>query len=131
MVEQPLPDKDYNLIPKHSNKLPIICADESLHTINDLNKLWDAGYRAVNIKLDKCGGLTAALKLIHAAKKKGFIIMNGCMVGTSLAMAPIMSLEYFADYIDLDGPLLLLKDRKPGMNYEKGIIHPAKRSLWG
>ena len=57
--------------------------------------------------------------------------MNGCMVGTSLAMAPIMSLEYFADYIDLDGPLLLLKDRKPGMNYEKGIIHPAKRSLWG
>jgi hypothetical protein len=53
------------------------------------------------------------------------------MVGTSLAMAPIMSLECFADYIDLDGPLLLLKDRKPGMNYEKGIIHPAERSLWG
>ena len=131
MIEQPLPDKDYNLIPKHLNKFPIICADESLHTINDLNKLWDAGYRAVNIKLDKCGGLTAALKLIHTAKKKGFIIMNGCMVGTSLAMAPIMSLECFADYIDLDGPLLLLKDRKSSMNYEKGIIHPAKRELWG
>lgn len=131
MIEQPLPDKDYNLIPKHLNKLPIICADESLHTVNDLNKLWDAGYRAVNIKLDKCGGLTAALKLIHAAKKKGFIIMNGCMVGTSLAMAPIMSLECFADYIDLDGPLLLLKDRKSSMNYEKGIVHPAKRELWG
>ena len=57
--------------------------------------------------------------------------MNGCMVGTSLAMAPIMSLECFADYIDLDGPLLLLKDRKSSMNYENGIIHPAKRELWG
>ena len=131
MIEQPLPDKDYNLIPKHLNKFPIICAHESFHTITDLNKLWDAGYRVVTIKPDKCGGLTAALKLIHTAKKKGFIIMNGCMVGTSLAMAPIMSLECFADYIDLDGPLLLLKDRKSSMNYEKGIIHPAKRELWG
>ena len=85
----------------------------------------------VNIKLDKCGGLTAALKLIYEAKKKGFIIMNGCMVGTSLAMAPIMSLECFADYIDLDGPLLLLKDRKSGMDYKQGIIYPATKELWG
>lgn len=131
MVEQPLPDKNYSLIPEYSKNLPIICADESLHTIDDLDKLWDAGYRAINIKLDKCGGLTAGLKLIYEAKKKGFIIMNGCMVGTSLAMAPIMSLECFADYIDLDGPLLLLKDRKSGMDYKQGIIYPATKELWG
>jgi hypothetical protein len=68
---------------------------------------------------------------MRAAKAKGFIILAGCMVGTSLAMAPIMMLESFADYIDLDGPLLLAKDRHSAMRYEGSIVYPAERSLWG
>jgi len=131
MIEQPLPRNYYNKIPNTPNALPIFCADESLHTVKDLDRLWDAGYRAVNVKLDKCGGLTAGLELMQAAKAKGFIIMAGCMVGTSLAMAPIMLLESFADYIDLDGPLLLAKDREKGLCYEGPIIHPPSRDLWG
>ncbi len=131
MIEQPVHRSKYNEIPNTPRALPIFCADESLHTEQDLNRLWSAGYRAVNVKLDKCGGLTAGLKLMQAAKAKGFIIMAGCMVGTSLAMAPIMILESFADYIDLDGPLLLAKDRKKGLRYEGPIIHPPSRDLWG
>jgi len=131
MIEQPLPRKDFDRIPNTPNALPLFCADESLHTAKDLDKLWAAGYRAVNVKLDKCGGLTAGLKLMRAAKARGFIIMAGCMVGTSLAMAPIMMLESFADYIDLDGPLLLSKDRKKGLHYEGPIIHPPSKEFWG
>ena len=131
MIEQPLPRPHYDKIPKMPKALPIFCADESMHTAQDLDRLWEAGYRAVNVKLDKCGGLTAGLELMRAAKAKGFIIMAGCMVGTSLAMAPIMMLEGFADYIDLDGPLLLAKDRDKAMHYEGPIIHPPKRDLWG
>jgi len=131
MIEQPLPQSQEELIPHQPNVLPIFCADESLHTAKDLERLWRAGYRAVNVKLDKCGGLTAGLELMRDAKEKGFIIMAGCMVGTSLAMAPIMILESFADYIDLDGPLLLAKDRKKGLRYEGPVIHPPSRELWG
>ena len=131
MIEQPLPQSSFDDIPNTPKALPIFCADESLHTVDDLEKLWAAGYRAVNVKLDKCGGLTAGLDLMRTAKAKGFIIMAGCMVGTSLAMAPMMVLESFADYIDLDGPLLLAKDRKKGLRYEGPIIHPAKPELWG
>ena len=131
MIEQPLHRDKYDDIPNTPKALPIFCADESLHTAKDLDRIWEAGYRAVNVKLDKCGGLTAGLELMQAAKAKGFIIMAGCMVGTSLAMAPIMILESFADYIDLDGPLLLAKDRKKGLRYEGPIIHPPSRELWG
>lgn len=131
MIEQPLPAKRDSKIPNTPNELPIFCADESLHTSKDLDRLWSAGYRAVNVKLDKCGGLTAGLDLMQAAKAKGFIIMAGCMVGTSLAMAPIMMLESFADYIDLDGPLLLSKDRDEAMKYEGAVIYPPTRNLWG
>ena len=131
MIEQPIAQAQDEHIPHAPNALPIFCADESLHTAKDLERLWDAGYRAVNVKLDKCGGLTAGLELMQAAKAKGFIIMAGCMVGTSLAMAPIMMLESFADYIDLDGPLLLAKDRKNGLRYKGPIIHPPTRELWG
>lgn len=131
MIEQPLRRAEYDKVPNTPEALPIFCADESLHTAKDLDRLWEAGYRAVNVKLDKCGGLTAGLELMRAAKAKGFIIMAGCMVGTSLAMAPIMMLESFADYIDLDGPLLLSKDRKKGLLYEGPIIHPPKPELWG
>ena len=131
MIEQPLHRSKFNEIPNTPKALPIFCADESLHTAQDLDRLWDAGYRAVNVKLDKCGGLTAGLELMLRAKAKGFIIMAGCMVGTSLAMAPIMMLESLADYIDLDGPLLLAKDRKKGLLYEGPIVHPPLRELWG
>ena len=131
MIEQPLPQAHDELIANTPKTLPIYCADESLHTAKDLDRLWRVGYRAVNVKLDKCGGLTAGLELMQAAKAKGFVIMAGCMVGTSLAMAPIMMLESFADYIDLDGPLLLAKDRKKGLRYEGPIIYPPSQELWG
>jgi len=131
MIEQPIADNVFDQIPNQPENLPIFCADESLHTEKDLTKLWQAGYRAVNIKLDKCGGLTAGLKLMQYAKKRGFITLAGCMVGTSLAMAPMMILESFADYIDLDGPLLLSKDINNGIVYDGPIIHPPKPKLWG
>lgn len=131
MIEQPLPQAQDEQIPHHPNSLPIFCADESLHTSQDLDRLWRAGYRAVNVKLDKCGGFTAGIALMQAAKAKGFIIMAGCMVGTSLAMAPIMILEGLADYIDLDGPLLLAKDRRNGLRYDGPIVHPPSTELWG
>jgi len=131
LIEQPISANEYQDIPNAPKKLPIFCADESLHSVKDLEKLWASGYRAVNVKLDKCGGLTEGLNLMQAAKSKGFIIMAGCMVGTSLAMAPMMVLESYADYIDLDGPLLLAKDRKNGLIYDGPIIVPPIRKLWG
>jgi len=131
MIEQPLRANIFNQIENAPSNLPILCADESLHTRVDLQKLWDAGYRAVNVKLDKCGGLTEALTLMREAKSMGFLIMAGCMVSTSLAMAPMMVLESFADFIDLDGPLLLAKDIPNGMRYEGAIINPPTSELWG
>lgn len=131
MIEQPLSRQNFGAIPNTPNALPIFCADESLHIAADLDRLWEAGYRAVNVKLDKCGGLTEGVDLMRAAKAKGFIIMAGCMVGTSLAMAPMMILESFADYIDLDGALLLAKDRENGVTYLGPYIHPPKAQLWG
>ncbi len=110
---------------------PVICADESLHTSDDLPRLWEAGYRAVNVKLDKTGGLTEALKLMRTAKSMGFQIMAGCMVGSSLAMAPMVLLESFADYIDLDGPLLLNDDFDPPLKYKGGKVFPPSKDLWG
>ena len=131
MIEQPISSGQDDLIPFAPDELPILCADESLHTEKDLDRLWALGYRAINVKLDKCGGLTAGLSLMKAAKAKGFIIMAGCMVGTSLAMAPMMILESYADYIDLDGPLLLDKDRENKIVYEGPNIMPASPELWG
>lgn len=113
------------------NALPIICADESLHTTEDLGKLWETGYRGVNVKLDKTGGLSEAFKLMIEAKEMGFQIMAGCMVGSSLAMAPMVILESFADYIDLDGPLLLDDDFSPPLKYKGGNVFPPSKELWG
>ena len=115
---------------------PIICADESLHssqdiTKADLEKLRAQGYRALNIKLDKCGGLTAALNLMRLAKEMEFQIMAGCMVGSSLAMAPMLILESFADILDLDGPLLLAEDCENGLRYEGPKVYPPASKLWG
>jgi len=131
LIEQPLPAQDFSNLPPHKPGDITICADESLHTIDDLEKLWTAGYRAVNVKLDKCGGLSAGLDLMQAAKDKGFDIMAGCMVGSSLAMAPMMMLESFAHFIDLDGPLLLSEDIQNGLLYYKAQIYPPEPQLWG
>jgi L-alanine-DL-glutamate epimerase-like enolase superfamily enzyme len=129
LVEQPLPagaDEALRELPR----LVPVCADESVHVAADLPRLRGL-YDAVNIKLDKTGGLTEALALAAAAKAAGFGIMVGCMVATSLAMAPALLLAGEADYVDLDGPLLLARDREPGLTYEGSIILPAAPGLWG
>ncbi len=130
MIEQPMPAG--SAMPSGvSTTLPIMCADEALHTSGDLEMLWAQGFRAVNIKMDKAGGLTEGLALARAAKAKGFVIMLGCMVGSSLAMAPAMILESFADVVDLDGALLLARDHSGGLRYDDGKVWPAPRTLWG
>ena len=129
LIEQPLPagaDEALRTIPH----LVPICADESVHTSRDLDGLAGA-YDAINIKLDKAGGLTEALAMQQAARAKGFKIMVGCMVATSLAMAPAFLLGQDAEWVDLDGPLLLAKDREPGLLIRDGIIQPPERALWG
>ena len=129
MVEQPLPAADDAALEGRRLALPV-CADESCHTRADLPRL--AGlYPMVNIKLDKTGGLTEALALAAAARARGFRIMVGSMVGTSLAMAPAALLAGFADYVDLDGPLLLARDRAPGLRYDGAIMAPPEPALWG
>ena len=129
LVEQPLPaGKDAVL---GQIRRPIaICADESVHDRASLSGLRER-YDAVNIKLDKTGGLTEALAMADAAKQEGFDIMVGCMVATSLAMAPAMLLAPGARFVDLDGPLLLARDRDGGLRYEESLIYPPEAALWG
>jgi len=131
LIEQPLHDE---IILEHDLSGlngPPICADESLHNIDDLPKLKSLGYRAVNIKLDKCGGVTAARQLITAAKEQGFLLMGGCMLSTSLAVAPMAALMEDFDVVDLDGGALLERDRSHGLIYEKGRVYPPQSQLWG
>ena len=129
MVEQPLPAADDAALEGRRLSLSV-CADESCHTRADLPRL--AGrYPMVNIKLDKTGGLTEALALAREAQAKGFRIMVGSMVGTSLAMAPAALLAGFAEYVDLDGPLLLARDRTPGLVYDGAVMAPPEPALWG
>lgn len=131
LIEQPVPAKIALTSRVNPNVLPIICADESLHTRKDLQALWNAGYRAVNIKLDKCGGLTEGISLMREAKAMGFVIMAGCMVGTSLAMAPMLHIAGLADIIDLDGPALLARDCEQGLTYNRGCVSVPPKALWG
>lgn len=128
-LEQPMPEgKDDQLA---GLELPFpICADESLHVTDDLPAL-RGKYQMVNVKLDKTGGLTEALKLISAAKAQGIGIMVGCMVGSSLAMAPALVLAGQADLIDLDGPLLLENDHAHGLQYQGSRIVTDATGLWG
>ena len=129
MVEQPLPVADDGALEGRQFAIPL-CADESCHTREDLTRL--AGrYPMVNIKLDKTGGLTEALALAREARAMGFDIMVGSMVGTSLGMAPAALLAGFADYVDLDGPLLLARDRTPGLSYDGAVMAPPEPALWG
>ncbi|WP_342151735.1 N-acetyl-D-Glu racemase DgcA [Methylorubrum sp. SB2] len=129
LIEQPLPADDDGLLADISRKIPI-CADESLHDRAGLDALAKR-YDAINIKLDKAGGLTEAIRLAHEARARGFEIMVGCMVGTSLAMAPAMLIAHHAAYVDLDGPLLLAQDRDPALLYEGSTVHPPLAELWG
>jgi L-alanine-DL-glutamate epimerase-like enolase superfamily enzyme len=129
LVEQPLPAKADAFLGTLPRPVPI-CADESVHDRPSLDRLVGL-YDAVNIKLDKTGGLTEALALAEAAEARGLSIMIGCMVGTSLAMAPAMVLAPRARFVDLDGPLLLAKDRDPGLRFDGSIIHPPTPELWG
>jgi L-Ala-D/L-Glu epimerase len=129
LVEQPLPAQDDEIL--HGMKRnTIICADESAHGLESLEKL-KGKYDAVNIKLDKTGGLKPALAMADAARADGFKIMVGCMLATSLAMAPAFVLAQKADYVDLDGPLLLAKDREPAITYNGSTMLPPPRALWG
>ena len=129
LVEQPLPAADDAALTSIAHTVPI-GADESCHNSTDLVELKDR-YDVVNIKLDKCGGLTAALQMQRVALQQGFAIMVGCMVGTSLAMAPAMLLTADARFVDLDGPLLLATDRRPGLDYRGTVIAPPSAELWG
>jgi len=129
MIEQPLPAADDAALAGIARPVPV-CADESLHDRASLAHL--AGrYDAINIKLDKAGGLTEALALAAEARARGLMVMIGSMVATSLAMAPAVILAQGADFVDLDGPLLLAKDRDPGLRFVGSMIEPPEPALWG
>ncbi len=129
MVEQPLPAGADDLLAEIERPLPV-CADEACHDTATLAGL--AGkYDMVNIKLDKTGGLTEALRLREAARAEGYRIMMGCMVGSSLAMAPATIVAQGLEVVDLDGPLLLAEDRATPLLFDDAGVHPPASSLWG
>jgi L-alanine-DL-glutamate epimerase-like enolase superfamily enzyme len=133
LIEQPLPAGRDALLGEITGAMRqgmLLCADESLHTAAELDTVAQR-YQAINIKLDKTGGLTEALLLRKKARELGLKIMVGCMVGTSLAMAPALLLAGDAAFIDLDGPLLLAKDRVPGLIFNGSTIQGLQPELWG
>jgi len=128
-LEQPVPaDADVWL----ENFVPAvpICADEAVHVAGDLAVVAKR-YQMVNVKLDKAGGLTAALELARAARERGMGLMTGCMVSSSLSIAPALHLASISDFADLDGPMWLKEDRPGGVRYEAGIILPPAAGFWG
>ncbi|NVK45109.1 MAG: dipeptide epimerase [Rhodobacteraceae bacterium] len=129
LVEQPLPAGQDDMLAEIERPLPV-CADESCHDRASLPDL-KGKYDVINIKLDKTGGLTEALELRKAARAEGYGIMVGCMVGTSLAMAPAVIVAQGARVVDLDGPLLLAEDRPEPLHYDAEGVHPPARALWG
>jgi L-alanine-DL-glutamate epimerase-like enolase superfamily enzyme len=129
LIEQPLPADADEVLETLDHLIPL-CADESCHTTVDLPRLKNR-YEGINVKLDKTGGLTEALRLCERARKSGFKLLIGCMVGTSLGMAPARLLASAADYVDLDGPLLLARDRDHGLAYTNGRIDLPSSQLWG
>jgi len=129
LVEQPLPAGRDDALAQMARPLPV-CADESAHATASLAALVGK-YDAVNIKLDKTGGLTEALTMAREAERLGFALMAGCMVATSLAMAPAMLVAQRARVVDLDGPLLLARDRPDGLRYDGSLVHPPTPALWG
>ncbi len=129
LIEQPLHADADEALRGEARPVPL-CADESCHDRASLDRLIGL-YDCVNIKLDKAGGLTEALALKAAAEAAGMEIMIGCMLATSLAMAPAVLLAQGAAFVDLDGPLLLAEDRLPGLVIEGSVMHPPKPALWG
>jgi L-alanine-DL-glutamate epimerase-like enolase superfamily enzyme len=129
MLEQPLPRGRDVRLPAARRGVPL-CADESFHDRGNLRDVI-GNYDFVNVKLDKTGGLTEALLAIAAAKAAGLRVMVGCMLGTSLAMAPAFLLAGQAEYVDLDGPLMLGADRPGGMRYERSTLYPPEPEFWG
>lgn len=129
MIEQPLPRGHDGELEGYDSPLPL-CADESIQHSGEIGQIADR-YQMINIKLDKSGGLTHGLELAAAARENGLGIMIGCMGGTSLSMAPMHVIAHLADFVDIDGPLLLKNDRAGGFIYDKGMVSlPAKR-FWG
>jgi L-alanine-DL-glutamate epimerase-like enolase superfamily enzyme len=129
LVEQPLPADADDVLAHIARPLPV-CADESVHARASLPGLVGK-YDAVNIKLDKTGGLSEALAMVKDAERLGFALMAGCMVATSLAIAPAILIGQRARVVDLDGALLLARDRPDGLRYEESLVHPATPALWG
>lgn len=129
LVEQPLPAGSDEALAERSRPLPV-CADEACHDRDSLASLVGK-YDVINIKLDKTGGLTEALSMRDAAREAGFGIMVGCMVGSSLGMAPAQLVAQGVEFVDLDGPLLLAEDRESAIRYEGSDMHPADAALWG
>ena len=129
MIEQPLPRGKDQELERYESKVPL-CADESCQHIGELD---DAvrRYQMLNIKLDKCGGLTHGLELAAAARKQGMALMVGCMGGTSLSMAPTHVLAQLCEFVDIDGPLLIKKDRDGGLVYKRGIVTLPAQRFWG
>ncbi len=129
LVEQPLPADNDGLLAEIDRPIPV-CADESAHDAAGLHKVVGK-YDVVNIKLDKTGGLTNALHFAEAARAEGLDLFTGCMVATSLAMAPAMLVAGLSSFVDLDGPLLLAEDRDPAIRFDGSLMHPAPPELWG
>jgi L-alanine-DL-glutamate epimerase-like enolase superfamily enzyme len=129
LIEQPFPAEADEVLERLDHPLPV-CADESCHTTSDLPQLKNR-YEVINVKLDKTGRLTEALRLCDGAREGGFKLLFGCMVGTSLSMAPARLLAGDADYVDLDGPLLLAADREHALRYQDGKIGLPTPELWG
>jgi L-alanine-DL-glutamate epimerase-like enolase superfamily enzyme len=129
LLEQPLPAGADEWLEGFTPAVPI-CADESVHVAEDLH-IVATRYQVVNVKLDKAGGLTAALQLAQAARARGLGLMIGCMVSSSLSIAPALHVARAADFVDLDGPLWLLEDRAGGVMDEGGMLFPPERGFWG
>ena len=129
MIEQPLAAGDDEALAGFASPVPL-CADESCQTSQSLAAL-EGRYQIVNVKLDKAGGLTEALKLAQEAKARGFRIMVGCMVGSSLSMAPAFIIGQMAEFVDLDGPLLAISDIEHGIKYSGNIVGIPDAALWG
>lgn len=129
MIEQPLPAGKDDALMKLPRLIPL-CADETCHTSADLDRASHL-YDVINIKLDKTGGLTEAVKLARRARSRGLDVMVGCMPGTSLAIAPATLLTHLCRFVDLDAPLLMSGDRESSLDYVDGRVHPPARALWG
>lgn len=129
VLEQPCRAEDDAWLTGFRGPVPI-CADESVHTVDDLDSV-AARYQAINVKLDKTGGLTAGLELAQAARDRGLGLMSGCMVCSSLGIAPALYIARMADWADLDGPLWLAEDREGGVWEANGVMHAPEEGFWG